>query len=157
MTTNSVPQTAVKDLMSSHVVSLHSGATVHEALEQMVENRVSALPIVDQTNRCVGIVTATDLVELTYDIDDDLMHTEPLNPASRSRLVEKLSGAVGREPIASYASESVVAILDSTSLQSAAKTMVREQVHHLPVVNDKDELVGIFSTMDVVAVVADQD
>ena len=49
----------VKDVMSTHVVSLHSGATVHEALQTMVENRVSALPIVDQDDHCVGIITTT--------------------------------------------------------------------------------------------------
>jgi CBS domain-containing protein len=143
--------------MSSHVVSLSADATVHEALEQFVENRVSALPIVDNNERCIGIITATDLVEITYDIDDDLTHTDTLNASSRRRLVDKLIGTVGNEPVTSYASEKVASIAGSSSLQAAARLMLREQVHHLPVVNEQEQLIGILSTMDVVAAVADQE
>lgn len=146
----------VKDLMSSHVVSLFSGANMHEALELMVENRVSALPIVDKEDHCVGIITATDLVELTYDIDADLMEAQNLDPSSRRRLVEKLSAAVGQEPVASYASESVASIRESATLKDAARIMLREQIHHLPVVDKEDRLRGILSAMDIVAAVADQ-
>jgi CBS domain-containing protein len=145
----------VKELMSSHVVALHSGANMHEALEMMVENRVSALPIVDQEDHCVGIITATDLVELTYDIDADLMEAQTVDPSSRRRLVEKLSAAVGQEPVASYASESVASIAESVTLREAARRMIREQIHHLPVVDSDDRLTGILSAMDIVAAVAD--
>jgi CBS domain-containing protein len=145
----------VKDYMSTHVVSLHSGANVHEALEMMVENRVSALPIVDVEDRCVGIITATDLIGVTYDIDDDVVHTDPMDPSSRGRLFEKLANTVGDEPVSSYMSESVASVDESTSLRVAAQIMLREQVHHLPVLNKDEQLIGIISTMDIVAAVAD--
>ena len=128
---------------------------MHEALELMVENRVSALPIIDKENRCVGIITTTDLVELTYDIDADLMQAEQAELPARQRLLEKLSSSVGSEPVATYASESIAAVPESATLKEAARIMVREQVHHLPVVGDEEELKGILSAMDIVAAVSD--
>ncbi len=145
----------VKDLMSSDVVSLHSGGSVHEALQLMVENRVSALPIVDRENRCVGIISTTDLVQLTYDIDDDIVQADEMNASSQLRLVEKLSATVGQEPISSYMSEQVTTVNETQSLKAAARMMLKHQVHHLPVVNSADELVGILSTMDILAEFAD--
>jgi CBS domain-containing protein len=147
----------VKELMSTHIVSLHAGATVHEALQMMVENRVSALPVVDQDNHCVGFISTTDLLELTYDIDDDVVHTDPLNPSERRRLVEKLGSAVGNEPVSSYMSEQVVTANESQSLKSAARLMLKNQVHHLPIVNNEEQLIGILSTTDILAAFADED
>jgi CBS domain-containing protein len=146
----------VKDLMSTHVVSLQAGATVHEALQMMIENRVSALPVVDKINRPVGIITTTDLVQLTYDIDDDVFHADP-SPAARLRLVERLSSSVGQESVATYMSEQVVTAEDSMSLKAAARTMLKNQVHHLPIVNKDEELVGMLSTIDILAEFAEEE
>ena len=155
--TTKVLKGSVKGHMSADLVSLQAGATMHEAIEMMVTNRVSALPIVDQAQRCVGIITTTDLVEVTYDIDDDFRHTDTTDPSARRRLVESLSAAIGNEPVASYCSEKVEAVSEAASLSSAASKMAREQLHHLPVVDSSDRLVGILSSMDVVAAVADGD
>lgn len=57
MTAKKESQARAKDWMSSHVISMHADASVHEAIQIMVENRISALPIVDKNNRCVGIVS----------------------------------------------------------------------------------------------------
>lgn len=157
MGSKSQPVTHVKELMSSHVVSLDSGASVHEALQMMVENRVSALPVVDREDHCVGIITTTDLVEMAFDIDDDVFNTDPAEPTAQRRLVERLTSTVGREPVASYMSEDVTVARDSQTLRAAARIMLKNQIHHLPVVNEDEELVGILSTMDILAELADED
>ena len=157
MTSKSAAMSQVKEVMSTHVVSLHSGATVHEALQMMVENRVSALPIVDKENHCVGILTTTDLVEIAYDVDDDVFNADPLNPTAQRELFERLTHSVGREPVASYMSEQVATAAESRTLKEAARIMIKNQIHHLPIVNDRDELVGILSTMDILAEFADED
>ena len=157
MAPNSPSVSRVKELMSSHVVSLDSGASVHEALQMMVENRVSALPVVDVDNHCVGIITTTDLVEMAFDIDDDVFNTDPAEPSAQRRLVERLTSTVGREPVSSYMSEDVTVARDEQTLKDAARLMLKDQIHHLPVVNAKGELVGILSTMDILADLADQD
>lgn len=157
MKSNEKSQTRVKDWMSSHVVSIHADASVHEAIQAMQENRISALPVVDKRNHCVGIVTTTDLVDIIYEVDDDVARTDPVDPASRRRLVEHLTSTVGQEPIATYMSEYVTTALDSASLAAAARLMVKDQVHHLPIVNTRDELVGVLSSMDILGQVADAD
>lgn len=151
---SAISETKVKEFMSKDVVTLHADATVHEALQEFVSNRVSALPIVDNEGSCIAIVTATDLIEITYDIDDDFVHTNTLEAHGRNQLVARLSEAVGNESVLSYATESVASVSEVTSLTKAARMMCREQVHHLPVVSEKG-LIGVISTMDIVAAVAD--
>jgi len=154
---NKVQQRRVKDVMSRDIVSLPAEATIHEALAMMTENRVSALPIVDRRNHCVGIFTTTDLLDLTRDVDDDVHQLDVVDPVSRRWLVDKLVQSLGNETVASYMSEDVSTVSSETTLAIAARDMLRSQVHHLPVVDDKDRLVGIISTTDLLAEFADGD
>ena len=148
---NAGQQRRVKDVMSRDIVSLHAGATIHEALAMMTENHVTALPIVDKRDHCVGIFTTTDLLDLTRDVDDDVYQLDEVDPVSRRWLVDRVVQSLGNEKVSSYMSEDVSTVGSETTLAIAARDMLRNQVHHLPVVDDKDRLVGIISTTDILA------
>lgn len=150
-------QRRVKDIMSRDVVTLDPDDTIHDALEMLVVNRVSALPIVDKRKHCVGILSTTDLVDFTHDLDDELHHVDELDPSSRRWLVDKLLNTIGREKVGSYMSKDVATVSREATLAKAAREMVRNRVHHLPVVDDHEHLVGILSTMDLLAEVADDE
>ena len=141
----------VRDIMSSDVVTLRASDTVHEALDMLVENRVSALPVVDKAKNCVGILSTTDLIDITRDVDHDVQYAEDLDPSSRRWLIDRLIHTVGDEPLTSYMTEDVATVYVEDSLAKAAREMLRNRVHHLPVVDNKDHLVGIISTMDILA------
>lgn len=145
----------VKDIMSRDVVTINAGDTVHEALSLMGENRVSALPVVDSHNHCVGILSTSDLVDMTRDVDDDLYHLDMVDPTSRRFLLNKLAHSMGSETVQSFMSEAVTTIDVETTLGKACREMLRNRVHHLPVVDARDHLIGIISTMDILAEFAD--
>ena len=42
-----------------------------------------------------------------------------------------------------------------TTIGKATREMLRNQVHHLPIVDIHDHLIGIISTMDILAELAD--
>ncbi len=50
------------DIMTRQVVTIASDATAQDAAEQMLANRISALPVVDASGKLVGIVSEGDLV-----------------------------------------------------------------------------------------------
>jgi CBS domain-containing protein len=152
---NTTQKRCVKDVMTRDIVSLHAGSTIHEALAMMTENRVSALPIVDTRDHCVGIFTTTDLLDFTRDVDDYVYQYDVVDPVSRRWLIDKLLLSVGNEKVSSYMSEDVSTVSRETSLAIAARDMLRSQVHHLPVVDDKGRLVGIIATTDILAEFAD--
>jgi CBS-domain-containing membrane protein len=145
----------IKDIMSRDVVALNAGDTIHEALVLMGENRVSALPVVNSHNHCVGILSTSDLVDMTRDVDDDLYHLDLVDPSSRRFLLEKLAHSMGSETVQSFMSETVATIDAEKTIGQATREMLRNRVHHLPVVDDKDHLIGIVSTMDILAEFAD--
>jgi CBS domain-containing protein len=152
---NSIYKRRVKDVMSRDVVTINAGDTVHEALSLMGENRVSALPVIDAHNHCVGILSTSDLVDMTRDVDDDLYHLDMVDPTSRRFLLDKLAHSMGNEAVQSFMSEVVTTIDEATTIGKATREMLRSRVHHLPVVDANDHLIGIISTMDILAEFAD--
>lgn len=155
MSGNSIYARRVKDIMSRDVVTLNAGDSVHEALSLMGENRVSALPVVNSHNVCIGILSTSDLVDMTRDVDDDLYHLDMVDPTSRRFLLDKLAHSMGSETVQSFMSEGVATIDMEATIGKATREMLRNRVHHLPVVDGRDHVIGIISTMDILAEFAD--
>lgn len=156
MSTKNNSPTRVKDIMSRDVVTLSADDKIHDALELLVSNRVSALPVVDKKKHCIGILSTTDLVDFTRDVDEDLHYMDELDPSSRPWLVDKLLKSVGQELVGSYMSDDVATISLESSLVKAAREMVRNRVHHLPVLDHEGHIAGIISTMDILGEYADE-
>ena len=151
----SVYEKRVKDIMSRDTVTLNADDTVHEALTLMGENRVTALPVVDRQKRCVGILSTADLVDMTRDVDEDLKQLDLVDVSSQRLLIDRLADSLGSEQVQSYMSESVMTVGMETLIGKAARDMLRNRVHHLPVLDHKERLVGIVSTMDILGEFAD--
>ena len=145
----------VKDIMSRDVVTINAADTIHEALTLMGENRVSALPVVDNHNNCVGILSTSDLVDMTRDVDDDVYNLDLVDPTTQRFLLEKLAHSMGNETVQSFMSEAVTTVDMEATIGRATREMLRNQVHHLPIVDVHDHLIGIISTMDILAELAD--
>ena len=148
----SVYDKRVKEFLTREAVTLKADDTVHEALTLMGENRVSALPVVDGRKRCVGILSTADLVDMTHDFDEDLRH---LDVSNQPDTIDKLTNRLGGEKVATYMSESVTTVGLETLIGKAAQEMLRNRVHHLPVVDHNERLMGIISTMDILGEFAD--
>src|SRR5215471_14300224 len=51
-----------RDVMVSPVITIKPGASVKEVAQLLVKNRISALPVVDEAGRLVGLVSEGDLM-----------------------------------------------------------------------------------------------
>lgn len=52
---------AVREIMSRNVIAIQPGATVQEAAQTMLAEKIGALPVLDK-GKLVGIITETDLL-----------------------------------------------------------------------------------------------
>lgn len=145
----------VKDVLSKEVVAVNADDTVQEALRLMVENRVSALPVVNGREVCVGILSATDLMGLARDLNEELSQMKAVEFTPQSLIDQVAEQDFGRRRVHELMTEVVETIGPEATLVSAARAMLRQQVHRLPVVNERQRLVGIISTTDIMAAFVD--
>ena len=144
-----------KDVMTRDVVTVHPDDKVQEALALIIENRVSTLPVIDSHHRCVGILSTSDLLELTKELDDELMGMDAVSPMSREWLLEQLGDGIGTQLVSEQMTPDVEVVGIEAPLVSAAQMMLRNRVHHVPVVDGEQRLQGILSTMDILRAFAE--
>lgn len=138
----------VRDLMSTHLTTVAPTATVGSALDLMFENKILALPVVEH-ERCVGIVTSTDLVVLIR-ATDKLLRSDYPHYDDCLWAVELIQSKLDQDPIREIMSEVVLTTSPETAVDQVAAQMLSELIHHVPVVDDQGKLVGVLSSFDFV-------
>lgn len=148
----------LKEIVSTDVVSIDPHDTLREALSVMVENRVSALPVVDSRMHCIGVISVTDLLGMTKELSDELNALSGSGGWDHQALVQKLEHTeLLTEQVQDLMSTEVVSVRVDSTLQHAARQMLRNRVHRLVVLDDQKQLVGVVSTMDLLAAYSDED
>ncbi|MBO0322003.1 IMP dehydrogenase [Muricauda sp. CAU 1633] len=103
-------------------VTLPLESTVRDAKANMKEHSIGGIPIVDTNKKLLGIVTNRDL---RFEKNDN-------------------------RPIAEVmTSENLVTVGEGTSLQQAEVILQENKIEKLPVVNEKDELIGLITFRDI--------
>ena len=147
--------TALKDVVSTDIVYVNPQDTLREALAVMMENRVSALPVIDARHRCVGVISVTDLLGVTKDLSDELNALSEAGGLDHEALVAKLEHAdLLTEQVQGWMSPDPVSVAIESTIQHAAQVMLRNRVHRLVVLDDQQRVGGVVSTMDLLAAFA---
>ncbi len=103
--------------------TLPPNATVGEAKRLMETLGISGIPVVDENNRLLGMITRRDIYYSQNDLEPVTKHMTP-----RDRLI------VARYPI---------------TLEDAKEILRRNKIEKLPVINEDWELVGLINAKDV--------
>ncbi|WP_418058716.1 HPP family protein [Pimelobacter simplex] len=122
--------THVRDLMTASPITVRPGEPLRAAADLLAAHRVTALPVVDERGRVVGVLSEADL----------------LGPGSGSGSGSRdLAGTVG-EAMSSV----VVLVHPETDVATLRRVLVDRLVKSLPVVDAADQVVGVVSRSDVV-------
>jgi CBS domain-containing protein len=136
----------VQDVMTHEVVTVRFKTSYHDIVSLMAARGVSAVPVIDEFDRVLGVVSEADLLlKIEYGSEDAPRFFEW---GTRKKEKVKAHGATAAELM----STPPVTVLPNTSLTAAAKLLDREHVKRLPVINDLGRLVGIVSRRDLLSV-----
>ncbi|WP_277069949.1 IMP dehydrogenase [Prevotella corporis] len=103
-------------------VTIRKGRTVREALAMMAEYHIGGIPVVDEGNHLVGIVTNRDLrFERRFDKTIDEVMTK----------------------------ENLVTTHAQTDLSAAAQILQENKIEKLPVVDNENHLIGLITYKDI--------
>jgi CBS domain-containing protein len=146
----------VRDVMTFHAVFVSPGDTVTHALEVMNDNRVASLPVVDDANRCLGIVSASDILTLAEERGTEIERMSVTEGIEQDLLLEHFDSVDLSDTLVDDLMTPVpFDVAPEASLVEAAKRMIENDVHHLVVTERRDQFLGIVSSMDIVRAVAD--
>jgi CBS-domain-containing membrane protein len=137
----------VKDVMTRDVVSVAETTQYKDIVQILAERTVSAVPVVDDAGKVIGIVSEADLLhKMQYSGLEPHVHL--LERKQRRVARAKADSEEARDLMTSPA----LTVDSDTPLPSVAKTMDDERVKRLPVVDEQGRLVGIVSRRDLLRV-----
>jgi CBS-domain-containing membrane protein len=138
----------VKDVMTTHVITVRKSASFKEMAEKLREHRVSAFPVVDDDGKVIGVISEADL--LTKEALDGGHAAMPgmISGMLQRREQERAAGLTAADLMTCPA----VTVGPDDPVEHAARLMYVRRVKRLPVTDTAGRLVGIISRADVLAV-----
>ena len=136
----------VSDVMTTRVHVTGPLAPFKFLVRLIEENRVSAIPIVDEHGVPIGIVSESDL--LLKERRRELSSADLLHHQKRRHARAKADGAVAWEVMTAP----VVTTELDTSLSQAARLMDERDIRRLVVVDNRGRIAGIVSRSDLLKV-----
>jgi CBS domain-containing protein len=145
--TTPYPKRKVADCMTSHdLITLNANDSVDEAMGKLLRNSVSGAPVVDHDNVLIGIVSSFDFLQQEA-FEGALLPME----GSRDQIEKYVFAAqkICGQTVRDIMSPSVQTLTRDVPMRVAAEIMSTAKLHRLPVVDQKNKLVGILSAADV--------
>jgi CBS domain-containing protein len=140
------------DVMVSAVISVRPNARVEEVASILLTNRISAVPVIDEEEKLIGIVSEVDLMR----------RAEAGTDRSRSWWLEYLTGkqVLAAEYVKSHShkvtdvmTRSVITATPETPLAEIASLLERNRIKRVPIVQN-GKVVGIVSRANLLQALA---
>ncbi len=115
----------VKHMMVTNIITASPNMTVKETIEMLYEKHIGCVVSIDDDKKCIGIFTERDAIRL---VAENVQLDQPLD---------------------NVMTKNVVTIQEDSSINEAKRTIYTHRIRHLPVVNQKDRLVGLLCLRDL--------
>ncbi|MFZ3383010.1 MAG: CBS domain-containing protein [Candidatus Methanoperedens sp.] len=122
----------IKDIMSAPVFVVSPDENVARARNLMLRHKIGRLVIVEN-NKPIGMVTKKDIVK----------RLSQAEPQWRRRPIDDI-------PVRKVMTESFITIFPDATVKQLAELMTENNIGGLPVVNNKDEVIGIATKWDLI-------
>ena len=116
--------TKAADIMTANVIKVKKDVILTEAIALLLRWHISALPVVDDENKMVGIISEIDLVNLAFDGN------------AADTIVEEVMVT------------DIVSFSPNTELADLVRTFSKRHLRRVPII-DKGKVVGIVSRRDI--------
>lgn len=141
----------VKDIMTIDPLTIKQNVTIRDAVKIFSANDISGLPVIDQDNEVIGVITATDIIE-----------NESSNAFFSSDYIKNIKFDDLRDAkffnhqVSTIMSKNLFTTTPDANIAQMAKIMYENRIHRL-LVTEYNKLVGIVTTFDVLKLLATSD
>ena len=132
----------VREILKSNrpAATVEGDQSIHRAMTLMVDGKIGSLIVIDDNDSPIGIITESDIFNLTFRHNGEIMGL---------RVADNMS------------SNLILGVLDD-EIDFIAQVMVNNGIQHIPIMDHQQKLCGVISIRDIVranlktSVLADQ-
>lgn len=135
------------EVMSRDVATVSPQTSLRDAWKLLIEHNIKALPVVTPTEGLVGIVTQTDFMQSSVLGNNGSLR---FGIGDKVRLV---LGGRSKNPqlVADIMTRRVQSALPETMIAKLVPPMADMGLHHMPIVNGDNRVIGIVTQSDLIA------
>jgi CBS domain-containing protein len=145
----------VADVMTPEPITVRKTTSLQDAIKLMAQKRISGLPVVDDQDHLIGVISETDLMWKETGVDpppyimflDSVIYLQ--NPTRHNKEIHKALG----ETVQDVMTDQPISITPDKSLKDAAHLMHDKNIRRLPVVDDH-KVIGIITRGDIIRTMA---
>jgi CBS domain-containing protein len=141
----------ISDVMTHEVVAAHSAMPFKDVARLLDRHRISGLPVVDDDDKVVGVISESDLMRRPADQAEQDQERGFRLPALRRKARTAAAKARARTA-GQLMSTPAVTVHPEQRVADAARIMERHHIERLPVVDEEDRLIGIATRRDLLRV-----
>ncbi|WP_329372604.1 CBS domain-containing protein [Streptomyces sp. NBC_01483] len=145
-------QNKVGSVMATEVVTARHGTPFKEVARLLTEHRISGLPVLDEDDKVLGVISETDLMVRQAGTPDPYETPRRFRFTGLTRGARRQAAKGHARTAGQLMSVPPVTVHADNTIAEAARTMARSRVERLPVVDDEDRVVGIVTRRDLIQV-----
>jgi CBS-domain-containing membrane protein len=141
-----------KHVMTYPVITATPNRTIREIAQILTSHHISAVPIVDETGKLIGLVSEGDLIR-RFEIGTQMRRSWWLSIfTTNARLAEEYARAHAGK-VQDVMTQDVISVEPETPLSEIARIFERNRIKRVPVI-DEGKLVGIVTRANLVQAIA---
>ena len=152
------------DIMKSEVVKVFPETTLHQLAKVLQENRISGVPVVDHSNKLLGVVSQTDIIRFyaTFPLTRKGIHPyfktdEKTGASEEASVLKDAIDDFGEHRVDEIMNKETFAFQETVSVSKIAKAMTEMHMHRVIIVDEDLNLSGIISSLDFVRLIGELD
>lgn len=138
----------VRDVMTKDVISITKYESIMRVATILSDKNISGIPVVDKEKKVIGIITQADILSM-IGVRRDHTFKDLLKHMLGEALPERKIG----DHVGDIMTSSVQTVRPDATIAEVARTMDDKRIRRLPVVDDKNALIGIISRADILKAV----
>ncbi|MFJ2238041.1 CBS domain-containing protein [Streptomyces sp. NPDC087859] len=142
----------VGSVMTTEVVRATYGTTFKEVARLLGDHRISGLPVVDEDERVIGVISETDLLLRQAQTPDPYEPKKRFRLATLTRAGRRRAAKARARTAGQLMSQPPITVPADATIVEAARTMARHHIERLPVLDEEQRLVGIVTRRDLLQV-----
>ncbi len=135
----------VQNVMTEKVISVTPDMSIHEAARLLSTNKITGLPVVDEKNRVIGVISSADILSPEGSKKENtlgkLMRRLRRKQEAKKTAGERVEDAMSVPPITTET---------DADIKEVAAVLDLHRIKRLPVVDPDGKLLGIISRGDIV-------
>ena len=141
-----------KDIMTTDVIVAKKGDTISEVANILISGKIGGLPVVDDDNRVVGIISETDIIK-----KEKKVHSTPFINVLEGIIflddfnkMEQDLKRIAAYKVEDLMSKNIVKVYEEDAFDIVANIMISKSINRVPVVDEDNKLKGIICRYDII-------